>query len=217
MGCPTAGSGLDICPTRDEIVPQLLAMLPRGRAWGTHDGGPYPGSFAYQFWTAVAEVWAEVNARICALKPEFFCASQVETHDTWMEEYGLPDGCDPYPDLCTKVAAVGGTRCEYYSAIAARAGWSISCEDINDACGVKADNAFADCAVAGDGLAAGQLFILVSLGSSPAYTAGAATPALADLAVADGFLTCPPDLSGLECLLARIVGAHIQIIYGTAP
>jgi hypothetical protein len=30
-----------------------------------------------------------------------------------MAEYGLPDGCDPFPDLCTKVAAIGGTRCEY--------------------------------------------------------------------------------------------------------
>lgn len=245
MTCPTPGTGLDICPTREEIVPQLIAMLPRGRAWGTHDGGPFRGSTAHQFWTAVAEVWAEVNARICALAPEFFCATQVETHDTWMEEYGLPDGCDPYPDLCTKVAAVGGTRCEYYTAIAARAGWSITCTDVNDACGVQAGSMKAGCATVGRGLRAAVLAITVSLSGSPAYVGGApsASPAsspavplpLAGRFYAGGSLacantgglappfagalqagkqlSCPPDISALECLLARIVGAHILIHY----
>ena len=249
MACPTPGTGLDICPTREEIVPQLLALLPRGRAWGTHDGGPFPGSTAYSFWTAVADVWAWVNAAICALAPEFFCATQEVTHDTWMEEYGLPDGCDPYPDLCTKVAAIAGTRCEYYTAIAARAGWSVACVDTNDACGVQAGRMQAGCATLGSGLVAGILAISVSLSSSPAYVGGApnsseaASPAVA-LPLAGRFyaggtlacantgglappfagalqagkqLACPPDITGLECLLTRIVGAHVLILFEILP
>lgn len=170
MACPQTGASLDICPTRDEIVSQLLALLPRGRAWGTHDGGPIPGSTLYRFWTAVADVWASINGRICDLAREFFCASQVETNDLWMEEYGLPDGCDPFPDLCSKVAAIGGTRCEYYTAICAAAGWAIDCADVNDSCGAKAGGAKAGRAMAGPGIRSALLVIRVRLGESPAFT-----------------------------------------------
>ena len=215
MSCPTPTASLDICPTRDEIVPQLLALLPRGRAWATHDGGPFPGMTSYSFWTAVADIWAWINARICALALEFVCQTQTETNDLWMEEYGLPDGCDPFPDLCTKVAAQGGTRCEYYVAMAAQAGWSITCWDINDACGTRAGKARAGGSMTGKGLAAGQLFILVSLANSPAYVGGARTPPLAGRMRAGNRLTCPPDLTALECLLAHLVGAEKQVTFGT--
>ena len=220
--CATAGAGApqsDLCATQDQWVAQLIALLPRGRAWGTHDGGPYPGTVLYRFWYAVAGVLAWFEALACALILEFYCATTTTTgnRDLWMADYNLPDGCDPFPDLCTKVAALGGTRCDYITAVCARAGWAITCVDLYDACGARADGAgaMADCMVSGDGLAAGQMFILVSLSSSAAYAGGALTQPLADLMVADGFLACPPDLTGLECLLARIVGAHKQILYGT--
>ena len=116
----------------------MLALLPRGRAWSTHDGGPFPGDRLYQFWTAVAAVFEYANQRMCDLRREFFCATESETNDAWLADYGLPDDCDPYPDLCAKVAAIGGARCEDYAAIAARAGWDIECIVTTSSCGATA-------------------------------------------------------------------------------
>lgn len=258
MSCQSLSAPLDICPTADEITPQLIALLPRGRAWGTHDGGPFPGTVLWRFWYAVATVLAFFNARACALLLEYFCRTATETHDTWLLEYGLPDGCDPFPDLCTKVAAIGGTRCDYYRAVAAQAGWSITCTDLNDACGSKAGNAYAGCSMAGRGLPPKVLLITVLLPDSPAHVGGSPAPSnpgasartsaglappfagrleaggllscpgtgdVAVLATCDvgiplagalfsgARLGCPPDLSTLECLLARIVAADVHLIY----
>ncbi len=219
--CGTAAPSADICATQDQWVGQLIALLPRGRAWGTHDGGPYPGSVLYAFWYAVAGVLAWFEGIACALILEFYCAATTTAgnRDLWMLDYNLPDGCDPFPDLCTKVAALGGTRCEYFTAVCARAGWAITCVDLYDACGVRAGNggAMAGCCTAGQGLAAAQMYISVSLSGSPAYSGGALTPSLAGRMLAGQQLVCPPDLTGLQCLLARIVGAHKQILYGTTP
>ena len=132
----TPTSARDICPTRDDLVPQVLALLPRGRAWGNHDGGPFSGVML-GFWTAIADVLAFANKRICELREEFFCKTANETLDVWDEEYGLPDGCDPFPDLCTKVAALGSARCEYFQHVCARFGWTIDCVAAKDECGVR--------------------------------------------------------------------------------
>ena len=94
----------DICPDKFQLVRQFLALLPRGRAWANNDGGPQPTSVLYKFWLAVADFYAYLNARICALRPEFFCKTAVETTDWWLEEYGLPDGCDPFPDAGSSYA-----------------------------------------------------------------------------------------------------------------
>jgi hypothetical protein len=246
--CNGPDPGLDICPTAEEITPQLIAMLPRGRAWSTHDGGPYPGTPAWGFWRAVAAVWADVNAAICAMAPEFFCASQTVTHDVWLDEYGLPDGCDPFPDLCAKVAAVGGARCEYITAIAARAGWAVSCYDTGGGCGGKAGRARAGCAQAGRSPKPGTVVIRVDIRKSPAFlgnfppapsstaprparkagramagqplacvqTGGPPIVPRAGRAKAGGRPYCPPDITGIACIVERISGAHNSIVYEVA-
>jgi uncharacterized protein YmfQ (DUF2313 family) len=215
--CPPAGPSLDICPTQDEILPQLLALLPRGRAWATSDGLPQPGSTIWNFWNAYAFVLAWLNQRICALKREFFCATCSETRDLWMAEYGLPDGCEPYPDLCTKVAAVGGDQCAYYAEIAARAGWQIACSVYGSGCGALAGCALSGLAQAGGSPPAATLTIVVSLSGSPAYGGLYQTPPLAGLVQAGMPLACPPDLTPLECLLVRILRAHCVVVYQTTP
>ena len=246
--CQAPAPALDICPSVDEIVPQLIALLPRGRAWGTHDGGPFLGSVAWRFWSAVASVLAFVNLRACALLLEFFCATETETDDLWMAEYGLPDGCDPFPDLCTKVAAVGGTRCDYLVAVAARAGWALSCFDTGGGCGAKAGRARAGCAQAGRNPRPGTVVIRVDLRDSPAFrgtlppaavaasaqpgqmagraragqllacrqTGGPPLVPLAGRARAGGRPYCPPDITGIACIVERISGAHNSIVYEVA-
>src|SRR5262249_16123701 len=137
----------------------MFALLPRGRAWQNNEGRPAPGaspgfnpaafnfeafsvqtareSGLFQYWKAVSEVYAFLTKRICDLRLEFWCATQSETRDLWLQEYGLPDACDPFPELCAKVAAIGGTRCEYYTFIAERAGWRLMCFDGQNVCGAR--------------------------------------------------------------------------------
>lgn len=184
----------DICPGVDETQFALLASLPRGRAWRTHFGMPEPGTVLWKFWRAVARPFAALEARLCALRQEFFCDSNVETHAAWLYEYGIPDVCDPYADLCTKVAAIGGQTVAYFQAVALRAGWAI---DIART-------------------AAAQITITIHTGSSPSYTQPAVTTtvARANRFRAGQQLSCPTHATtALPCLLARILPAHLQVIY----
>ena len=201
------------CPTDDEMTAATLALLPRGRAWSTHEGGPEPDTVLYKFWRGVALPFAFLHRRICALALEFFCASQSETYDQWLEEYGLPDSCDAYPDLCSKVAAIGGTRCEYYAEIAARAGWSIECFSNDGACGGEAGCMEAGCDEPGFGLLPCQLGIRVILPMSPAFVSPRTPQPEAGLLEAGQILGCPVDIEPLKCLLERITRAHLQLIY----
>lgn len=231
------------CPTRQQMTDIAMALLPRGRAWQTNEGGPdagvaggfsphgfqpdafaataRPASVLHQFWSAVAEVFLFVAQRFCALRLEFWCATHSETHDLWMEEYGLPDACDPFPDLCAKVAAIGGTRCEYYAAIAARAGWSIDCIDKENRCGTRIGGSRSKAGRARPGSARTQpyLVIVVDLKNSPAYVAGprALRPQIGRIKVGRRLTCYVPEvinLTSLECLMARVVHAEIVIEYG---
>jgi uncharacterized protein YmfQ (DUF2313 family) len=178
------------CPSLDDLTSACLSLLPRGRAWQTREGQPMPGqeigfapnafdndafstsqtrvSVLWQYWRAFAIVMEYFTERACALREEFWCQSIQETRADWMYEYGLPDPCDPFPDLCTKVAALGGTRCEYYAAIAARSGWSITCSEQVAFCGSRAGTARAGKARAGRLVGTAQLRIIVHINESTA-------------------------------------------------
>lgn len=204
------------CP--DDMLAKTVAALPRGRAWQT-DGTERDEteSRLTQYWHAVADAFQFVNKRLCDLRLEFWCASQTETRDQWMAEYGLPDACDPFPDLCMKVAALGGVTCEFYAAAAARIGWNIDCGKDAAICG-----AMAGCAYAGDAQTGGisnrsRLIIDVDLKTSPAYTGTYLPPPIVGCIQAGNILACEPDISSLQCLLDRIVHAHVEIIYNVLP
>jgi len=225
------------CPTVSETLASLLALLPRGRAWQSNDGGPEPyrdapfdplsfdplafdtdsrqGSILYRFWEAVAHVVNFANERLCALALEMFCATQSETRDLWMAEYGLPDACDPFPDLCTKVAAQGGTRCEYFADVAARVGWSITCiEEMFRCSQALAGKARASRARAGGAVRPScRLIIVVDVAGSPAFVGKLTRTPLAGRLRAGQRLSCGPSLVPLHCLLERMVPAHMEIDY----
>ena len=200
----------DLCPTLDDVHGEALALLPQGRAWRSPGGGPEPGSVLWSFWRAVARVFKDLNDRICALAHEMVCQTIVETRDAWLTDYGLPSPCDPFPDLCTKVAAIGGTRCDYFQAIAARAGWSIACQ-FGTAFTVGCMQA--GCWRPGAGDVAATLRIRVTLAASLAYAGPTQRPFQAGLGQAGQSLACGPDIGPLKCLLSRILPAHVAVIY----
>lgn len=219
------------CPTFLESFLATCALWPRGRAWPVSDGSTptnyynwllalvgkpssWPTGFVQAGYSAaIAAVRNYLETRLCALRLEFWCQTQSETTDQWMIEYGLPDACDPFPDLCTKVAAIGGTRCEYYAAIAARAGWSIDCETIINDCGDGVGCMEVGCGQIGPADFGAILQITVFLPDSPAYSAPLdVLPYVGNFQVGQG-LNCDPDFTALQCVLDRVVHAHITIEY----
>jgi hypothetical protein len=203
------------CPNLDDVTAATLALLPRGRAWQTNEGTPSVDGVLYQYWRSFAVVMQYLTQRLCDLRLEFWCQSVNETRDEWMVEYGLPDNCDPFPDLCTKVSAIGGTRCEYYAAVAARAGWTITCVTVNNDCGANIGCAQMGCDTTGGLVGSAILAIVVDLHNSPAYQAALGNlPYLGNFEM--GFsLGCDPDINPLKCILDRVVHAHIVIQYLT--
>lgn len=222
------------CPTFLESFLATAALWPRGRAWPINDGGTtasayltwlaglvglpksWPTGFVQAGYTAaIAAVRNYIETRLCALRLEFWCQTHTETHDQWLVEYGLPDPCDPFPDLCTKVAAIGGTRCEYYAEIASRMGWTIDCVTAINDCGAEAGCAEAGCAMAGPLSRGATLQIIVYLSESPAYVAAVEAPPLAGVFMAGLGMGCDPNITSLQCVLERVVHAHMQIEYTT--
>lgn len=212
------------CPTPPESIAQTVALLPRGRAWGADNGSPEPfiegsreGSTIWRYFATVGTVRNYLETRLCALRLEFWCQTIAETREQWLREYGLPDPCDAYPDLCTKVAAIGGTRCENYAEVAARLGWTVDCVEGNVACGAQADCAQADCAQSANLPPPNRIEIIVDIEASPAFTGRYFTQPYADCMQADLPLACLPDIGPLQCVLERIVHAEIDIVYTLIP
>ncbi len=209
----TEGGGPDLCPDLEQSHGVLRDLLPRGRAWAA---AQRPGTNMWGFWRAAAHLVEYANARICAATDEAFCSTLVETRAEWMAEYGLPDPCDPFPDLCAKVSAIGGTRCEYYAEVAARAGWALTCTDDEGACGAQPGCAQPGAMVPGGRPAGGVLRVTIDLADSPAYTGALYPPPQAGALKAGLPLGCPPDYSALLCLMDRMIHAHVEVIYSVS-
>jgi hypothetical protein len=220
------------CPTLFESFLKTSQLWPRGRAWPVSDGVTPTrywewlialGGLIPSYWptgyvqsgynAAIAYVRNFIEERLCALRLEFWCETKTETFDQWMIEYGLPDDCDPFPDLCTKVAAIGGTRCEYYQAVAARAGWDVTCTEVDGDCGAVTGCATTGCDVVGGSVGASMIVIRVFLDESPAYVSVLENPAFVGNFQCGFSLACEPDITPLKCILDRIVHAHLVIEY----
>lgn len=197
------------CPDIDQVTNAMVDLLPRGRAWRA---GGIPGTVMRGFFRACATVIAELEARICALRPEFFCHSHVETADWWLTEYGLPDGCDPFPNVCAKVRADGARGCADWADVAARAGWAIECR-LQNTCGAMTDLAMADRAEAGGNWTGPVIEIVVNLAASPAYEGAGQNPAEADCYMADMPIGCGATIAPLVCLLEALIPDHVERIW----
>lgn len=238
----SAGTRAFRCPTKWELWQQIMALLPRGRAWQTHEQGAElfhnynsqvltfevgdtgvggePSAerltVLQQFWAAYAEVLEYMHQRACALINEFFCSSIVELDQEWRREYGYPDPCDPWHSLCDKVRALGGSTCAYLATLAADRGWVLACSecDTSSGRGPRADCSRADCAKTCD-CPINTIWVTIKLDESVAYQKPKVSAARADCATADTATAgpCPPGAEPLQCLIERYKPAHVKAIY----
>lgn len=205
-----------VCHSDREVAAWISALRPRGDAWrhGGHDG--LDGSVMGRVFAALGAVFGPLERRFCALLDEFFCSSAVETRDLWAIDYGVPDGCDPFADICEKVNAVGDSVPAYAEAAALRRGWSVrieqefitAVEDCSMGCGLMGTTIM--------GAEQGVLWrVFVDLAASPAYITPAATGPIMGLMLMGDGLDCDTDIEGLRCLLRRIAPSHADLAVAT--
>lgn len=201
------------CPSAEEEAVMLADLLPRGRAW---DGARRDGTVMARFFRALADPLADLEARLCALWLEWFCATATVTRDWWLTDHGLPDACDPYPDPCIKRASLAATRCEAWVALAALAGWSITCREVVP-CGGRSGTMRAGHRTArtGRGWPGPTVVITADLAASPAWTAPRTRPPLAGRYRAGQAAGCGADISALICLLERLIPDHVARAWRT--
>lgn len=207
------------CPTKWQLFLGIKNMLLSGLAWQTDEGTPNPPdqnnlTTMEQFWLSFAAVLEYFHSLGCLLIEEFFCATADQTLDKWRIEYGIPDECDGYDDVCPKVAAYLGSRCEDYVQMAAMRGWTIECMD----CASHQNNtpiaglALADCSAMECVCPPNHIVITLDLKNSPAYTETPPLP-VSGLAIADKTNLCGPDIEQFICLIEREKPAHLRVIY----
>ena len=241
MTCESARAAPLRCPTIEESIGATVALLPSGRAWPVNDGGGLMARYrqwlaaqtgipARDAWPAgyvqaglmsiVGAVRYFIEQRVCALLQEFWCATQSETRAEWLAEYGLPDDCDPFPDLCLKVAARGGSRCDYFNAIIARMGWRAECFEASDFCGSRFGNSrFGARGSTFGGVTALGLIVKVYVGPTvvaPTIEGRYRRNRYGSIRFGQR-PSCDtidqPSIQPVRCLMERIAPAHVQIQY----
>lgn len=185
-------------PSREEVYQTFVALLPRGRAWQTHDGAVDRNeSVLLRFLYALASVFAAAEAAIAACYDEFFAASAAADLDLWREDYGLPSACDLFgDDVAAKALCLGGTSAGYYQEVAARGGWVTTMRWLNGT----------DAQFPG---VASTLHVIVD---SAASTAGRDI-AYSGLAEAGRSAVGFPNPAALICGLENILPAHCAVTY----
>ncbi len=188
-------------PTRDDVTEQLLALLPRGRAWQNHASVAVLSqqSVLKRFWRAVALPWTALETAICDAWDNMSCATAISDRDLWLEEYGLPDECDPFGDnLCGKAGSTGGTSTAYYAERIAALGYNVSLRWLKGF-----DPQF-------PGVTATLHAVIHpgTISSQPGMTVGNARVGVARLGEAD--------IVRVICVLDRMIPAHVAITYEIA-
>lgn len=202
------------CPSLDETLASVLALIPRGRAWQNSPFTTDEETIQRRFWWALADPAQQIDTRLCALTDEFFCSTANETLDIWAQEYGLPDGCDPFSDLCAKVDAVGDTTPAYAEAAALLRGWSVTIEEQFITAGMSG---YAGLGMAGASLVGAEQGVTwqvtINTATSPAWEGAGEGVPFAGLMLAGDALACLPDISSLECVLRRIAPAQVDLVF----
>lgn len=204
------------CHSDEQLALSLAAHRPRGDAWRHGGFDALAGSGMGDFFAGLGAAFAPLDRRVCEMVDEFFCSTAAETLDLWAREYGVPDGCDPFADICEKVNAVGDTIPAYAIAAALKRGWSIAISE-------EFITRVEDCCM-GMGLMGTMVMgaeqgvtwrIVIDRAASPAYQAPAATGPIMGLMLMADVLDCDPDNEGLRCLIRRIAPAHADLVFET--
>jgi uncharacterized protein YmfQ (DUF2313 family) len=120
--------------TADDYQHQAQQLLPRGDAWTR---AREADSIIGRLLGGLTAVFARIEARVQQLVIEGRPRTAVEALPQWEAEFGLPDSClaiststaDRQAAVWAKETAVGGQSRAYYTAQAAKLGYTISIDE----------------------------------------------------------------------------------------
>ncbi|KQP11148.1 hypothetical protein ASF28_08885 [Methylobacterium sp. Leaf99] len=126
-------------PSADEILPQVLALTPRGAAWGADEAGDGKGASPVQrsFWRGIAAWVADLNIRDWTIATQTFPSAATVSLPDWEAELGLPDPCMPagrtaeqrVSRVRARFGAQGGASPAYFVCVAASLGFTMRVEE----------------------------------------------------------------------------------------
>jgi uncharacterized protein YmfQ (DUF2313 family) len=122
-------------PTPDTLLPQVLALTPRGAAWGTDEAGDGSGAspLMRNVWKAIAAWVASNHAADFIVALQALPSEITYSLGDWEAELGLPDSCSGVVigDAARKAAirakssALGGQSPAYYRCLAESLGYEV--------------------------------------------------------------------------------------------
>lgn len=126
-------------PTGDDLTPQVLALTPRGPAWGTDEAGDGQGASPVMrgFWRAIAGWAADIYRAAFDAATQSFPSAVTWSIEAWEREYGLPDPCfsgdtgmqGRVNALRARFGATGGASQAYLVCLAASVGYDIAIDE----------------------------------------------------------------------------------------
>ncbi len=126
-------------PTADSLLPQILALTPRGAAWGTDETGDGKGAAPIQrrVWRAIAGWAASHLGRDWAAATQAFPSALTYTLPDWERELGLPGPCSSgdggvpvrQAAVRAKFASLGGQSPAYFVCLAKSLGYEVTIEE----------------------------------------------------------------------------------------
>ncbi len=123
-------------PTQESLTTQVVALAPRGAAWGTDEYGDGTGASPVQrqFWSALSGFAADLYIKASGVAVQAFPSAISTLLPEWERELALPDPClSPISgtvgrinSIRAKHAAIGGSSLAYFYCLAASIGYDIS-------------------------------------------------------------------------------------------
>ena len=117
--------GLNCNITNQKENEATMQLLPNGSAWHS---SLYSESNLYNFFLSISSAIVDFKRDACLLIDEFFCSRHSALSAEWLEEYGLPDRCDP----------AGETLCLLANGLDENLGFSQILEDALQRLGITA-------------------------------------------------------------------------------
>lgn len=90
---PPSIEDLQTAPTVDLVLPQVLALTPRGSAWGSDEVGNPEGvsPVMAQYWSAFAAWTVDLNIRESEVGAQAFASAVTIGLEDWQSELGFPE------------------------------------------------------------------------------------------------------------------------------
>lgn len=211
---PPSVADRESAPTAGDLLPQVIAMAPRGVIWGTDEASDGTGvsPVMRRVWTAVAGWLADYYALAFETATQTFPSSISYSLDDWEAEYGLPDPCTS-PDsgvqgrinaVRARFGAQGGASPAYFICLAASVGYDITITEPSDFICELSECDGDDTVVNVNGHHE-WVIRLLGLGDTWFYP----DDGWLDETPLEGFLVA----TELECLLRRVAPTHATLIF----